>query len=808
MLPHSLAKESRVLQFSQSRQRCTLSALAVGITPLLLVALLGSASATAVDMQPRSLGQGDPDASPPSSSSSAMSRAQATDTRVEDLSARTASASTFANPDGTWTTEEAASPYRAKDDGGDWQDIDTTLVMRDGAWQAASSPSNVRFSAGGDDTFAAFTRPNGSEIGWAWPGALPEPSVSGSTLTYPDVVPDGDLVVTALPTGFSHSIVLYSEPHDPISIEVPVDLNGAELNAEADGAISLEAQSGKDLASAPAPLMWDADTDANGDPTNVTPVEVDIEQAGADASIVLTPDQEILSDPKTTYPVTIDPSFTTFASGDGWVSSDTTIGHTASEELRAGYSSSDNVKSRTYLKFSTTTWNDKQILDADLYLRNFGSTCSNRAIKVNRVTESINLTQVSWANQPLVTGTGSSTFAPGYGCPDGDNATWDVTDIVAGWASGSFDNYGLRIWGDDETANSWRKYRSAEYTTSPAFQPKLIVNYNTSPNQAGAINVSPTTIDSSSTHAAPDLAATLSDPDGGTVRAKFVITDGSGSTVYSATSALVSSGSVATVSVPGGVLAVGDTYHVKARANDGSSDATAWSPTESFTVSEPPPYLIGDEGDVDPYGGDIDTSSSPEDDDDLADDPMNLPTPGEDSSSYILDENGDPQYFVAPETTFAGGTWWDGVCTDGEDKYTTVKDYTRPNDHFRQLRGYARMYCGKALRRSDSEWGESAFGIRHIRNDPRKIRDFGELASWQGSTWGNWMHWAIGRTLEFPELRTVQDSIRYCYQGLFFFESPSGQDLQRRVIVILGETGVRIMTAFPRKPTYCKGPSF
>ncbi len=156
--------------------------------------------------------------------------------------------------------------------------------------------------------------------------------------------------------------------------------------------------------------------------------------------------------------------------------------------------------------------------------------------------------------------------------------------------------------------------------------------------------------------------------------------------------------------------------------------------------------------------------------------------------------------------TAGGDTWWDGVCTDDESRYEKVKDYPRARDHSRMERSYARLYCGKEGRYSEEPYSESAFGIRHIR--ALKKDAFDELAEWQGSTWGHWMHWAIWHTLEDYDIRTVQSWKRFCYQKEFRFESITGETVYRNVIVILGKTGVRIMTAFPRKRDYCEGDPF
>lgn len=57
-----------------------------------------------------------------------------------------------------------------------------------------------------------------------------------------------------------------------------------------------------------------------------------------------------------------------------------------------------------------------------------------------------------------------------------------------------------------------------------------------------------------------------------------------------------------------------------------------------------------------------------------------------------------------------------------------------------------------------------------------------------------------------PGWRTVQSKKRYCYQKGFEFRSPNGSSFKRQVVVILGRTGVRIMTAFPTNNSdYCEG---
>ena len=70
------------------------------------------------------------------------------------------------------------------------------------------------FSDGGDKTFVELQGVGGKDLKWQWPATLPAPTVEDNTLTYKNVIDNGDLVVTVLPGGFSHSIILHSAPEE------------------------------------------------------------------------------------------------------------------------------------------------------------------------------------------------------------------------------------------------------------------------------------------------------------------------------------------------------------------------------------------------------------------------------------------------------------------------------------------------------------------------------------------------------------------------------------------------------------------
>ena len=185
---------------------------------------------------------------------SAAVTARLTGEPVEDLSARTESAQVFANPDGTWTSEAASGPVRVVDDAGVWHVIDTDVVATaDNEGLAARYASaDVVFSAGGDKTFATVTDDQGNMSGFGWPTVLPKPVVDGNIVTYPGAVENGDLVVTALPTGFSHSVVLREAPTGPLELPIPLQTPEGELVEKANGSLVLKA-AGKKVVTAPPP---------------------------------------------------------------------------------------------------------------------------------------------------------------------------------------------------------------------------------------------------------------------------------------------------------------------------------------------------------------------------------------------------------------------------------------------------------------------------------------------------------------------------------------------------------------------------
>lgn len=517
---------------------------------------------------------------------------------VEDVSQRDEVTRVFANPEGTWTARTASAPERVQDATGVWHDIDTTLVETDSGLEPLHAATDVVLSAGGDKTFAAVTE-HGRDLAWRWPNVLPAPMVEGNTATYEGVVAGGDLVVSASTTGFSYSIVLHRAPEGPADFTILVLTDGAQLSETQQGGLTVETPEGRKVVDAPRPLMWDSSTDGQSQSENVAAVDTVVgKNAAGTATVTLSPDDGFLSDPSTVYPVTVDPSFNTYATGDAWVqNADYTSGQTASKELRAGTYDGGGHKARSFLHFDTADakWDGKKIESAKLVMRNFYSgSCGNNAIRASRIAESWSGSNLTWGNQPAVGAEKYDDYsvAKGYNstCAAGD-ATWVITDMVQDWATG-WPNNGIRLKAVDETSNNtWRKYRSTNYNDYPATEPHIDVTYNSYPNTAGQPSVTPSAA-GYTTDRTPTFKATVSDPDGGRVSALFQVLNPADAVVWSKTSTDVSNNGTATVTMPSTTPLNDDTtYRVKVMGDDGPLLSKSWSKTTSFTVDATKPSM-------------------------------------------------------------------------------------------------------------------------------------------------------------------------------------------------------------------------
>ncbi|WP_308117201.1 MULTISPECIES: hypothetical protein [unclassified Streptomyces] len=142
------------------------------------------------------------------SEAEALAKAKRTGESVEIVGLRGESSEVFATPDGDLEAREYLRPVWTRADGS-WKHIDTDLVTDDGGLVAPkASTIGLEFSGGGNKAPLVRMQRAGRELSLSWPDSLPKPEITGAVATYPSVLPDVDLRMTAQEDGFSQLLVV------------------------------------------------------------------------------------------------------------------------------------------------------------------------------------------------------------------------------------------------------------------------------------------------------------------------------------------------------------------------------------------------------------------------------------------------------------------------------------------------------------------------------------------------------------------------------------------------------------------------
>lgn len=514
---------------------------------------------------------------------SARATARMTGRRIEALSERTESTTTFVNPDGSVTADLNAGPIRVRR-GEAWMPVDLTLVRgSDGVIRPRSHPRDLALAGGG---FSGVPRDlarvqfGESEVALQWRGRLPEPVLSGSRAVYPDVLLGADLVVQATRTGFEQYVIVKSRPLASLRLSLPLRTKGVTARRTDDGNTELVDNAGAVIGAVPATDMWDANVDAAAAvPTRRVPVAQQVTPVPDGLDLVLTPDPGFFTDPATRFPVTIDPAVSVaYNTFDTFTQSGFTTDQSTSTELRLGTYNGGTSKARTYIHFPVGQFIGKRVLDAKLWLYATHSySCSARNWEVWDT--ALVGTGTRWTNQPapytrwLTTPT---TRGNGVNCDDAWISS-PVTNLVTAWSNGGIGTGSMVLKAENETDSyGWKKFSSGEGGAPP----HLEVTYNTRPNPATGLAISDRGDHGGAVFTrttTPTLSFRPTDPDGDSVTAVFNVYTADGTLIHDQWVGGVPSGSVATWKVPPGLLQAGQPYRFRATTFDSKDFADdAW----------------------------------------------------------------------------------------------------------------------------------------------------------------------------------------------------------------------------------------
>lgn len=562
---------------------------------------------------------------------SAAVTARASGKRVEILADRSETSRTWANPDGTLSSEMAGGPVRFKDptatatDG--WRDVDLTLQHNaDGTVSPAAAPNKVVLAGSGDDGSKLITTvDDGNKVilGAGIDGTLPTPVLDGETATYSDVLPGVDVQVEVRPTGFETFWI--AKNRAGLDRLLDKQLNGdlglttdlttsktLSASPRADGTVAFVDDNADVVGKLATPAVWDASaTDqiseqtsgsAPADPTEVAPTEVSPAEltvtdasgdevpakgdAAGDLGLAVVPNQAWLNDPARVFPITIDPTYVAASEQpiyDAFVEETWAADHSSDDVLKFGDNGgSPGNLARTYLAFSTTPIQGKTITSASLNLYGtYTRTCA--ANGWSAWSSGVPTTATRWTDQPTIgTKYATSTEAKGYqaSCPNG-TVKIDMTRQLQGWSGSTVSPRGVLLRADDETDTAyWKEFASSETSHPPVLRwsysraPGATATPTASPWRSYAPGGSGTPTFYYTSDTTPQVSAVMAtDPDGDVMRGRFFAFDNS--TTVSETDKIsscaantyVAGGATSSCSL-GTALSANSTVWIRARSQD------------------------------------------------------------------------------------------------------------------------------------------------------------------------------------------------------------------------------------------------
>ncbi|MFE7974336.1 LamG-like jellyroll fold domain-containing protein [Streptomyces shenzhenensis] len=495
----------------------------------------------------------------------ALEEAVQTGEAVEVPALRGETREVFATPDGDLEAREYLRPVWARAAEG-WRRVDTDLVAAsDGMVAPKASTVDVEFSGGGDTAPLVRMERAGRELSLSWPTPLPQPHLEGAVATYPSVLPDVDLRMTATEDGFTQLLVVRTAKAaasaDLAELRMNLSADGVNVQETNEGGLqALDAGAKGAVFEAPKPMMWDsspgegpavavssrtaaageapaaAETSDGKEPGagesgKLAPVGVKV-SAGQD-ELVLTPDADVLKGEDTTYPVYIDPQWYSprasawtmaseyWASSPQWKfngDSDAGLGY-----CNWSYCNPNDTK-RLFYRIPVSTFAGKSVLSAEFVVRNtWSASCDARTVELWQ-TKAIS-SSTTWNSQNAagfwIKQLASESFAYGYsGCAAKD-AEFDVKSAVQTAANNrdATMTFGLQAASESD-GYGWKRFSDKAY---------LRVKYNRPPSQ---IKMSQLSMEYGGTckkpSAAPRVrtlgkvyASKVTDPDGDNVAVQF-----------------------------------------------------------------------------------------------------------------------------------------------------------------------------------------------------------------------------------------------------------------------------------------------
>ncbi|MGC5167092.1 LamG-like jellyroll fold domain-containing protein [Luteimicrobium sp. DT211] len=569
--------------------------------------------------------------------------------------------SLVATPRGTVREEVHAGAVRT-DLSGAWQPVDPTIVKDSstGELTVASPVYDVSLDGDSPDKLISMSSEAGS-VSMGLPLALGEPEIDGASVSWPvmdatgsaiegalvraDVHPDATGVTPVVEVADRRAYDEVSEAAGPGGLAFTVTTSDGLTVAPAESTsagFEVVDGAGVHVFEGGEALQWDssgatepgamtepepiAPTPGVSGPTPSNPMATAAESPAAglertagdteaplvvspqgDQEVTLTPDEAMIGDDSTTWPVAIDPPMSGITRHEWTVIRSgfptyTKYKTTASEgvglcDVQADAACNLDNKQRLLWEFtglSTASFDAADIVSATFKAYGTHSyDCKGYELDLVMMAAGIS-SGTTWSNGPsakLNLDTQNPVHRDGQ-CGAPSWVSWDAT-AGAKAIAGSSNNMILELRSPSESSmSSWRRYKLYNAT--------LAIEYNRAPTApssmktlVGATNEGCETGTGRPliTSTTPSLSVVAKDPDGQNVAVTFEVYKGD-TLAWSATTSAQASGATHTKAVPSGELASSSTYKWRARGKDNESGAarySSWAGWCEFTVDTTKP---------------------------------------------------------------------------------------------------------------------------------------------------------------------------------------------------------------------------
>ena len=538
----------------------------------------------------------------------------------------------FKNTDGSLTKEVTTSPSNFLRPDGSWVPVSTAVVKNSatGAFAVADNPLKPTFpkQVGGGAGYTVSSGANSltmSLVGAQAASAVRPTSAAlkgsdpASAISYPDALPGQDLQYTVSSGEVKETLLLNSVPAvSQQSWTWKVHAPGMTLATEAEsGAIDATDVKGAPTFRISTPIMWDSSGVTGKSESELKVIPTALSQDGSgDWVVTLTPDRAWLTDPARVYPVSMDPSVSTWVTGYQGQTSYESNGTVVSDSAeRMGNSRAGNVDTfwRTIVYYPYSPLVPGYEIVNGSYMANGylgGYAATEPGYIFTAAPGGYNGVGAYLAAWNVTTGVNATAIEAGIGAIGGQYQSW----INQGNTGGS-----LMLVGNEVSSYTYKNV-----------QTNLYLNYEPAPTVAPT---APSPANGARASVMPFLAVSSNDPSGVAQNYMYKVSTNPNPDVSPVWGGSWTASM--SVQVPKGILTPGTTYYWKTYVTDVYGALRA-GPVQSFVANAP--GLIGQTNSY-PTDQSIVASLTPT---------LTVPAPG-------TDANGDPLSYQFRITTGTDG---------------------------------------------------------------------------------------------------------------------------------------------------------